>query len=300
MTQTDLNLLVMLDALLAEGSVAGAARKLRLSASATSRALARLRKLTADPLLVRAGRGLVATPRAIELRDQVSRLVAETKAVLGPAPALDLKGLRRRFALRCGDGFVETFGAAILQLTAAAAPGVQIHFLQKPDHDAASLRDGSVDVETGVLDQNTGPELRAQALFRDQFVGVARPGHHLSAGPVTAETFAACQHVNVSRRGLATGLADQALAVMGLQRAIACNVTGFSTALSLVRTTDLVTVVPQRHTAGLLAGLYCFPLPFALPEIVISAMWHPRHDADQAHAWFRQVVRSACRIDPDS
>src|SRR5215469_15700096 len=100
MARPDLNLLVVLDVLLAEGSVAGAARRLRLSPSAMSRALARLRETTGDPLLVRAGRGLVLTPRALALRDQVSRLVREGETILRPVETLDLKRLQRTFTLR--------------------------------------------------------------------------------------------------------------------------------------------------------------------------------------------------------
>ncbi|TKB27278.1 MAG: LysR family transcriptional regulator, partial [Mesorhizobium sp.] len=110
MSRPDLNLLVTLDVLIAEGSVAKAAQRLKLSPSAMSRALARLREVTGDPLLVRAGRGLVPTPRAIELGTDVGRLVKEAEAVLRPAERLDLKRLTRSFTLRNSDGFVENFG----------------------------------------------------------------------------------------------------------------------------------------------------------------------------------------------
>src|SRR5258707_12489982 len=110
----DLNLLVTLDVLLAEGSVARAAQRLQLSRSAMSRALARLREATGDPLLVRAGRGLVATPRALELRERVSQLVQDGQAVLRPAQTLNLKRLVRTFTLRTRDGFVENFGPDLI------------------------------------------------------------------------------------------------------------------------------------------------------------------------------------------
>ena len=114
MPRPDLNLLVTLNVLLAEGNVARAAQRLRLSPSAMSRALARLRAVTGDPLLVRAGRGLVPTPRALELRDQVSQLVDHAEAVLRPARKLDLRRLDRTFTLRTSDGFVENFGPTLL------------------------------------------------------------------------------------------------------------------------------------------------------------------------------------------
>src|SRR3954468_18012929 len=114
MSRPDLNLLVTLDVLLAEGNVARAARRLRLSPSAMSRALARLRETTGDPLLVRAGRGLVATPRALEVRGGRGPLVEEAGAALRPAAALDLGRLQRCFTLRTQEGLVENFGAALL------------------------------------------------------------------------------------------------------------------------------------------------------------------------------------------
>jgi DNA-binding transcriptional LysR family regulator len=151
MSAPDLNLLVTLDALLDEGSVARAARRLRLSPSAMSRALARLREATGDPLLVRAGRGLVPTPRATELRGRLGGLVQEAQAVLRPAEALDLSRLVRTFTLRTSEGFVENLGADLIARVGRDAPGVRLRFALKPDKDSAPLRDGSVDLETGVV-----------------------------------------------------------------------------------------------------------------------------------------------------
>jgi DNA-binding transcriptional LysR family regulator len=145
MSRPDLNLLVTLDVLLAEGSVARAARRLRLSPSAMSRALARLRETTGDPLLVRAGRGLVPTPRAIELRERVSQLVQDGEAVLRPTEKLNLKQLARTFTLRTSEGFVENFGPSLMARMGDEAPGVRLCFVQKPDKDSTSLRDGSVE-----------------------------------------------------------------------------------------------------------------------------------------------------------
>src|SRR5579862_6683148 len=112
MDDVDLNLLAALDALLAEGSVTGAARRLGLSSSAMSRTLARLRSATGDPLLVRAGRGLVPTPRAAELRDLVHQLARDVRTVLSPhVSPLDVASLERTFTLRAGEGFMERFCA---------------------------------------------------------------------------------------------------------------------------------------------------------------------------------------------
>ena len=151
MSRPDLNLLVVLDVLLAEGSVARAAQRLRLSPSAMSRALARLRETTGDPLLVRAGRDLVPTPRALELRERVGQLVQDGEAVLRPAEQLNVKQLVRTFTLRTSDGFVENFGPELIARVGAEAPGVRLCFVQKPNKDSTPLREGIVDLETRKL-----------------------------------------------------------------------------------------------------------------------------------------------------
>ncbi|MBY3135855.1 LysR family transcriptional regulator [Rhizobium laguerreae] len=294
MSTPDLNLLVTLDVLLAEGSVARAAERLRLSPSAMSRALARLRETTGDPLLVRAGRGLVPTPRALELRERVGRIVEDAQAVLRPAEALDLQRLVRTFTLRTSEGFAESFGPDLIARLGRQASGVRLRFVQKPDKDSAPLRDGTVDLETGVVGGTTGPEVRAQALFRDRFIGVVRLGHPLCEREMTPSLYAAGQHIYVSRRGLDKGPIDEALNALGLERQIATIVSGFSTALQLARNSDLIASVPERHTGALRAGMHSFPLPVPTPEIAVSLLWHPRMDADPAHRWLRGCVRDAC------
>jgi DNA-binding transcriptional LysR family regulator len=292
MASPDLNLLLTLDVLLAEGSVARAARRLRLSPSAMSRQLARLRETTGDPLLVRAGRGLVPSTRALELRERVAGLVQEAQSVLRPAEMLDLSRLARSFTLRTGDGFVESFGAELIARVGQEAPGVRLRFLAKVERDSSLLRDGTVDLETGVIGQATGPEVRAQALFRDRFIGVVRPGHPLGEGEITSERYAAARHVLVSRGG--RDRTDEALEALGLTREVVATVSGFAAALALVRGADLVCAVPERHTAGLRAGLLGFPLPFPVSEVTVSLLWHPRQDADPAHRWLRGCVREVC------
>ncbi|WP_092130351.1 LysR family transcriptional regulator [Polaromonas sp. YR568] len=294
MSTPDFNLLPVLDVLLAEGSVAGAARRLRLSPSAMSRALARLRETTGDPLLVRAGRGLVPTPRAIELREQVGQLVQDAEAVLRPTEKLKLKQLVRTFTLRTREGFVENFGPALIARVSREAPGVRLCFVQKLDKDSTPLRDGAVDLETGVIGKATAPELRVQALFRDRFTGVVRLGHPLAQGELTPARYAGARHIAVSRRGLGAEPVDDALAPLGLQREVAAIVGSFSAALALARASDLVATVPERHTGNLRAGMHSFALPVATPEITVSLLWHPRLDADPAHRWLRGCVRDVC------
>ena len=294
MALPDLNLLATLDVLLAEGNVARAAARLRLSPSAMSRQLARLRRSTGDPLLVRAGRGLVPTPRALELRDRVGALVQDAQAALRPVRQFDLARLERTFTLRTRDGFVENFGAALIARVATQAPGVRLRFVPKPDKDNAPLRDGSVDLETGVVGTRTGPEMRAQALIRDRFVGVVRAGHPLERGRMTAQRYAKASHIVVSRRGDERTGIDDALDALGLQRRVVTIVDGFAGALALARDTDLVASVPEQHTGRLRAGMHTFALPLALPAFTVSLLWHPRMHADAAHRWLRECVREVC------
>jgi DNA-binding transcriptional LysR family regulator len=294
-TTPDLNLLFALEALLAEESVSRAATRLRLSPSAMSRTLSRLREATGDPLLVRAGRRLVPTPRALALREQTMQLVQDAQAVLRPASKPRLDRLVRTFTLRTSDGFVENFAPALMARVTKEAPGVRLRFLQKTDRDSAPLRTGRVDLETGVVQKGTAPEFRTQLLFRDRFVGVVHGGHPLAKGKMTIARYAAARHVSVSRHGIETHPVDDALASLGQQRLIAAVVSGFAAALALARGTDLVATVPAEHTRNLRDGMRTFPLPFATTELAVALLWHPRLDADPAHQWLRTCVRDVCR-----
>jgi DNA-binding transcriptional LysR family regulator len=295
MSSPDLNLLFTLDALLAEGSVARAARRLGLSPSAMSRSLARLRETTGDPLLVRAGRGLVPTPRAAELRERVSQLVQDAEAVLRPTEKLNLKQLVRTFTVRAREGFVENFGAELIARITSDAPGVRLRFVSKDDKESTSLRDGSVDLDIGVVGAAASPEVRTRALFKDRFVGVVRAGHALSRGKVTATRYAAGRHISVSRRGHEKGPVDKALEPLGLTRDIATIVGSFASALALAGDSDLIASVPERQTGRLRAGMHSFALPVPAPVITIAMLWHPRLDADLAHRWLRALVFDTCQ-----
>ncbi|MCB8874171.1 LysR family transcriptional regulator [Acidisoma silvae] len=296
MADADLNLLTALDALLTEGSVAGAARRLGLSGSAMSRTLARLRAATGDPLLVRAGRGLVPTPHAAALAARAGDLAREAHSVLSPASGvLDLTALERTFTLRANEGFVDAFGGALLAAILRQAPGVCLRFAPKPDKDFHPLREGAIDLEIGVLGES-GPEIRLQALFEDRFVGIVRRGHALTSSPMTPERYAGCDHVVTSRRGRLRGPVDDALTALGLTRRVVAMVPGFPAALAMVATSDLVGLVTQSFVSAQKDALVAvFDLPVATASITISQMWHPRMDADPAHRWLRGVLLSVCR-----
>ncbi|MGQ9365339.1 LysR family transcriptional regulator [Azospirillum sp. ST 5-10] len=303
MRTVDLNLLLSLDALLAERSVTGAARRLGLSPSAMSRTLARLRAATGDPLLVQAGRALAPTPYAEELSGRVHAITRDAQAVLRPsAGRLDLASLDRTFTVRAGEGFVELVSAPLAAAVTAAAPHVRLRFVPKPDKDAQPLRDGLIDLEIGVLG-TAAPELRTHLLLRDRFVGVVRTGHPLlGSDGVTPERYAACRHVVASRRGEFHGPVDDALDALGLKRTVSLVVPAYPDAMRIARSSDLVALVPRSclgnalvadHAAVL--GLASFELPVPTPGFTISLIWHPRLDADPAHRWLRDTVVAVCR-----
>jgi DNA-binding transcriptional LysR family regulator len=300
----DLNLLVALDVLLAEGSVTAAAQRLGLSISAMSRTLARLRAATGDPLLVRAGRGMVPTPRAEELREHVHILTRDAQAVLRPQMnKLDVDALDLTFTIRVSEAFMAFLSAVVVAAVSKTAPGVCLRFAPKPDKDAGPLRDGVIDLEIGVIG-TTAPEIRTRFLFNDRLVGLVRTGHWLlAAGDVIRpETYAACHHIAVSKDGNTAGPIDAALHALGLERSIKVVVPGFPDAMRIARQSDLVALVPQScvgnhqtpdHDA--MSGLASFDLPVVIPDFKISAMWHPRRDADPAHKWLRDTVMDICR-----
>lgn len=298
MTEPDLNLLFALDVLLAERSVASAARRLGLSASAMSRTLSRLRETTGDPLLVRAGRNMVLTPYAEGIRERTQNAVFEARSVLRPAlPGMNVAHLEQVFTLRANDGFVEAFGPTLIAEAAAIAPGVLLRFLPKAEKSARPLREGLVDLEIGVLGE-MGPEIRVQALFRDRFVGVVRKTHPLAQlNAVTPQAYVAWGHVVASRRGLLSGPVDDGLAEHGLTRNIAAVVPGFPAALAVARSSDLVALIPASFLISPATEdiFHVFELPVKTHRITVSQLWHPRSEVDPAQRWLRQFVREVCQ-----
>jgi DNA-binding transcriptional LysR family regulator len=299
MSEIDFNLLIALEALLAEGSVAGAARRLNLSESAMSRTLSRLRAATGDPILVRAGRDMVPTPRAEALRHQVGALTQAVRNVLQPAAeAFDPASLDRVFTIRANEGFIEACAARLVSAAAAAAPNLRLHFSPKPDKSALPLREGLIDLDIGVLGAEAGPEFKIQTLYRDRFLGVARAGHPLFDAEITAERYAGFGHVVSARRGLRDGVVELSLAALGLTRRVVAVVPSFPAALAVVNRSDLLSHVPESYLAAIVefrTGLRSFPLPIETAPITISQMWHPRLDTDPAHRWLRGLILETCK-----
>ncbi|CDZ46490.1 LysR family transcriptional regulator [Neorhizobium galegae] len=296
MPDLDLNLLLALDGLLRERSVSGAARRLGLSTSAMSRTLSRLRTALRDPILVPAGRAMVATPHAEAIAEQVRSLTTAVQTVLSPQQDIEIREFRRDFTIRANEAFVLLHAARLSVAVTDAAPGIRLRFVPKPNKEIQPLRDAAIDLDIGVI-SGDGAELRGQTLFEDIFVGVARLGHPLfKATPITAERYAACGHVISSRRGHFAGPVDEALAELGLSRKVSLVVPSYPAVLAVAAASDLVGLVPRSYCqAGGADQTQMFELPVSTPGFSIAQTWHPRMDADPAHRWLRGLIFEAFR-----
>ncbi|MBN3800923.1 LysR family transcriptional regulator, partial [Burkholderia sp. Ac-20392] len=216
----DLNLLISLDALLEEGSVVGAARRMNLSPPAMSRTLARIRETVGDPIFVQAGRKMVPTPRALELRGVVRETVERASQLLAPSAEIDLGTLDKQFNVRANDIFVGLHSSRLLEEMARGMPRAMLRFMpEEDDIDDDALRSGRIDLFISAS-RRLGPEIRVQPLFTTTFVGLARDDHPIFDDDITPERFARWPHIGVSRRGKSAGPIDDALAARGLARQI--------------------------------------------------------------------------------
>lgn len=293
MDYVDLNLIEALDALLAENSVTKAAARLHTSAPAMSRALARLRRAFNDPLLVRAGRDLVPTPRALELRGEVHAVAARARALFAPSTSADPRTAVRMFDLQVTDMLSTTFIPSLIDDLREQAPGLSLRLRPENLENTPALREGLVDLEIGHIRPGDS-EIHSETLLTETLLGVVRPGHPLAtAKTVTAQRFAEADHIVVSRRGRVRGPIDDRLADLGLSRRVAVVVPTFAGALFLARETDVVCVAPARLGQRMLGalGLRTFPIPFELPPVTIGMAWHPRNHHDRAHQLLRERAR---------
>jgi DNA-binding transcriptional LysR family regulator len=285
----DLNLLVVLDAVLDEGGVSAAARRLHLSIPATSRALGRLRRALDDPLLVRSGRGLVPTAKALELRSRVHTIVSNARSLLEPSDGV-LAGLDRSFTVLADDPALILLGVPLVIRLRAEAPDVTVRFLPAaPDGEhGAALRAGLADLEIR-LNARRAPDLHGDGLLRDRLVGIVRTAHPLAADAVTAEGLAAAEHLEISGQGHLTGPLDRLLEERGLRRRVVASVPTASAGLLAVLDSDAVAVVPAlvAERFGPSLAIRAFEIPLPVKPIRLNQLWHSRHNADGPHRWLR-------------
>lgn len=291
MSDLDFNLLVAFDALLRERNVTAAARRLGLSTSAMSRTLSRLRSAIGDPILVPAGRSMVATPHALAIAEEVHLLKEAVTRVLSPPAIVEIREIRRDFTIRANEAFVLIFAAGLSAAVANAAPGIRLRFAPRSDKDVQSLRDAAIDLDIGVLPADSG-ELRCQTLFQDRYVGLARVEHPIfDRDPITPERFAALGHVLFSPHADFAGPVDRALAELDLYRDIRLIVPSFPAVIAVAAASDLIGSIPKSYcNAAPMSQIEIFELPVAVPGFSVVQAWHPRMDADPVHRWLRALI----------
>ncbi len=296
----DLNLLIALDVLLEEQSVAAAARRLDLSAPAMSRTLSRIRTTVGDPILVRAGRKLVPTARALELRDLVRKTSETAVGLLQPGSVEELANLERQFTIRTNDMVAATYGGRLLSALRARAPKVSLRFRAETDQDDDALRESRIDLWIGAS-QALDPEVRVQTLFTTRFVALADEKHPIFREKITAERFSAYEQINISRRGVNAGPIDAKLLALGLSRTIAMVAPTFVTGLFALPGSMLIMPAPEHLMWGLPAvrsDIRAFRIPLKLEAVPMRQAWHPRLDNNAVHSWLRSTVFEVCKRRP--
>jgi len=264
---------------------------MHLSTPAMSHTLARIRDALGDAILVRAGRRLVPTPRAVEMREPLRRLIDEARGLMQPADARALVRMQREFIVRAPDGVPIIHGAMLLVAIQRRMPEATLRFVPESESDGSALRDGRIDLDIGTV-HDRGPEILTAPLYAQRIVGVVRLGHALQTARVTLPRFAAQQHVAIAQRGRAREPIDKLLADKGSARRIALTVPSAYGALMAAARSDLVACAPEPIARGAAAelGLAIIGLPVAVPAERVVRAWHPRLDGDPAHQSLRRCI----------
>jgi DNA-binding transcriptional LysR family regulator len=296
----DLNLLVILDALLREGSVSAAAERIPLSQPATSLALKRLRALLDDPLLVRSGARMLLTPKAEALRVPIAAILRDVADTLAPE-RFDPAVSRRVYRVVTTDHAELALLPELLQDLARNAPGAQLVSLPIDGQSLKSeaVRQGEVDLVLAYMRE--APEgFHLRPLFRERFVCIARKRHPAFRKGMTLDAFTAARHVLASPQGgNLAGPVDEALARIRRSRFVAVSVPRFAAIPGLVAASDLIATLParvaQRPEWSRLIDV--FELPLKVPGFEVSMLWHPRHHHSAGHRWFRGRVAACAASD---
>jgi DNA-binding transcriptional LysR family regulator len=292
----DLNLLLMLDTVLAEGSVVRAARRLHVTPSAVSNGLARLRAALDDPLLIRSGRGVVPTPRAAALAPSLARALRDLdQAVHGDA--FDPATTDREFALATADVGQVVKLPRIVGAFAAKMPRARLRVLSIDTLVASGgLAGTEIDVLIGAGEK--GPGVHVEPLYEEHIVLVARAGHPTVRSRVTKAQLAGLRHVEVQ---VAPGRGNRQLAAsyaaLDVTRNIAVVVPTFTAAAAIVASTDLVASLPASlvEVLGPRLALRRVATPLAAAATTINLLWHERTHLDPAQRAFRELVAGAVR-----
>ena len=291
----DLNLMLVLHTVLTERNVARAAQRLHVTPSAVSNALARLRDVFADPLVTRKGRGIVPTPRALELAPAVARAIHEIEHVL-QASRFDAATCARTFTLAIADAGQITWVPRIADVMAREMPRAHLRVVGIDSLlSLGDLTSSEVDLHFGKPAK--GPGLHVEVLFEERLVLVARRGHPAAGKRLTKRALGALRHVRVEMLP-GRSLRDPIAAVYaraGVPREVVMTVPSFASAATVVASSDLVTTVPAslQTAQGARWGLSALAGPIPAHAVAMALCWHERTHADAAAAAFRALVRRA-------
>ncbi|EGD60904.1 transcriptional regulator LysR [Novosphingobium nitrogenifigens DSM 19370] len=295
----DLNLLRALKALVEEGGVTAAARRLQVSEATMSRHLAQLRKVFGDPVLVRSGRDMVPSSLALSLGEKVRGLIAEADLLVQGDEAEDPGQFERKFVIRAADLLIAAFAGPLLRRMLDQAPRCELVFAPEADDPPEdAMRSDAIDLYLGAT-TSLAPEIRRQTLGRGRMDCLVRRDHPIFTQGISAETVAAYDHISVSRRGRPHGPIDQQLRARGLQRRIVLVVPNYYAMVDQIAQSDMILPLPTMVISRLpldALGLASFEFPFPLPLTDFFQAWHPKWDRDPAHRWLRrqmfQVVKT--------
>ena len=295
----DLKLLLTLDALLAEGSVTRAARRLGVSQPALSAQLARLRAMFGDPMFVMSGRRMVPTTRAEAVREPLRRLLRDVEGLVRDHADFDPATAVETFRLSGTDYVHAVVSCGLIDRLRGVAPGLRVA-LMPFDSDRVWQ-----DLESGRLDASIVTtfvvlnQAKARFLLREEFVLVQRKGHPRGSAPPGVADFCTLDHVLISPEGGGFfGAVDQALEKLGHARRVVVSLPSFLLAPAVIGATDLVCVLPRRVAQAYAASLDILPLPFAVTGFDLQLIWHPRRQHDPAHVWFRNQLADHVRERP--
>ena len=290
LSSIDLNLLVVLEALLHERHVTRAAARVGLSQSATSHALTRLRELYGDPLLVRSGSKLELTPRAHALLPVIARGLAELHGTITGEQAFAPRASERTFRLGADDYSQAMLVPPLLSHLEREAPGVNLSFVHGPNL-LNQLGEGQLDLAL-VVGESVRSPLSCQPLFNEGFACMVRKQHPNVKSKLSLSEYLGLRHIVVAPSGAPGSVVDSELEKRGKQRRVALRVSSFLVAPVLVSKSDLISTGPER-LARRFATIYpikLLPPPLPLPRFTLSMAWHARLENDPAHTWLRKAV----------
>jgi DNA-binding transcriptional LysR family regulator len=297
-TEGDLALLPALRLLLEERNVTRAAERAGMSQPSMSRALARLRRLFGDEILVRGPGGSTPTARALALADELPAVLDELARLIRP-PEFKPASAAQRFTIMTVDYVSMVLLPAVLGRLRREAPGIELDIRNVGAADAPeALAAGGIDLVIGVGSDIGGSRgLYRQRLFADGYACLLPRRLTRKGRALTLDAYLALPHALVTITGRGAGPVDAALERVGRSRRIALRVQPFLAAPWMIADSDLAVTLPRRlaeRVSGHL-GLAISDVPLELGTFTISQIWHARRHRDPAHAWLREIIASEAR-----